>query len=1736
MREKSTLILLLALLCTGTTRLFSQIELKLQLQTDGETYTLSARPQSDFLPPLDNLVPQAQVTMVVPAGSFQPNNLHSHAGQWALVQIIEHPSGNAGADYAVFKLLAATTDIVFQQGVEVPLFSFENAKGCTGAFEILDHFTDPLYLYNNLNLPIGNTFTIEGAGGDAYTGNYGQGSANCFALSNCGITYGLELLPNGFYQITLQTSPLWQTDTLASLRVAVKVPTGFFEVHQLASLQPNALSFANLSRFDSPAEAPGFDYIQFRMNASGQGFVLQPGASLPLLKFANGGSCQGDSIFLVNNADDDFMPPNSQAAAVGQQVVLKNGMAANTCTSNNYAAPCMGCLYTANLLSIDSLHTAGPVACLGMDNGMIHIFASGADNIQYSVDGGQTWTGNSYFNGLAAQVYQPKVRGNYQGCQVEAQGAAILLEENNNFSLELDVPANVCKGSDTGLKLLSPSPLPNNAVYQWSGPNGFTSNLPDPAILNANLFQSGTYTLAVQAPGCSPATASAAMQVVPPPATPTLLSNAPVCQGDEIQLTTDIDAAKYEWIGPAGQSAATLSLPGLTTTGLATEIPNGHTAYLSGNWKVRVTDAYGCTAESGTVSVNIKPRPVAFATNNGPVCYGNSAELSGNQLPGAIYYWKKQGETALFSMQQNPVLANISSEQTFELQVELNGCMSDNTSATTIGLHPKPSAFPEFSYQIAADCAPANLKLNANATGTGLSFLWTGANGFVSQVENPIIPGASAASNGGYLLEVTNFFGCKTMNPFQVTGVVDAVPTPIVQSSGDACPGGNVQLSAQPYNNFPVSYQWYRNNTPIFGATSNLLNLNGVQASNEGNYKVRATVGACVLTSAETFVDVLTPPSPEPSFYLTQNCEGGSLQFFSNTTGIASWHWTGPNGFTSDSPTPLIYNTQFNDIGAYALSVVGTNGCVASEGFVVDGILPVPPTPQVATNSPVCPEDAIVLTVQNPVLSGDVFYEWQNGNGTSIGTGEATLAIATNDTSAVLPFLVKTIHNTCPSAFSDPIPVEIKPLPVASAGNSGAACPGEMVALFAAPVANGVYEWRKAGSPQVISFEQNPTVLLMDSTTFELTVKSGGCETEVLATTTVPTYPVPAIEDLTGGGSYCEGAAVQLTAANSVPLSGNVQYTWTGPNGLYFTGSANPAGPFPLDIAVLQSQNEGAYTLTLQSQHGCVSASQSVSVDYVTMPPPPVLTVSDQQLCQGETLQLDASSYPGSSVLYQWFFNNGSGDSLLGTTAFPTLIQNNVMPVQAGIYFVKTNVDGCAPPPSNMVVVSVAGLPASLPTGNTTAAAFPACEGEDVQLFTEFIPGASYAWSGPAGFQSFVHNPMLESVGANRAGDYFVVVGIPGCSAQMSASTSVFVKPLPETPALSGEPKICEGSDAEFSISNPQAGIAYEFYFDENDTLLAAGAASTFTIHHISPSLAGSYYAVAQKDGCTSGPSEFFELTVVEQSAELAFAGDDGVICKGESQAALQALPPVAGTGKWVSLDGAAIIHPTMAATPVINLQPGANRFVWQVGNPVCQQFSADTVVVFSETIAAAGDNFILSFNDSLSGIDLLENDAWQGTLDREFFILNKPKKGTLREDGTGTISYRPYPNAFGEDGFSYGICSMHCPDVCDTAQVRIFIEGSNGDPSDCFVPNLITPDGDGADDVFIIPCTVSYPGSSLLVFNRYGGKIFETGNYQNDWGGTYDGKPLPVGTYFYQLALNDAAGTVLKGFLAVVR
>jgi gliding motility-associated-like protein len=71
-------------------------------------------------------------------------------------------------------------------------------------------------------------------------------------------------------------------------------------------------------------------------------------------------------------------------------------------------------------------------------------------------------------------------------------------------------------------------------------------------------------------------------------------------------------------------------------------------------------------------------------------------------------------------------------------------------------------------------------------------------------------------------------------------------------------------------------------------------------------------------------------------------------------------------------------------------------------------------------------------------------------------------------------------------------------------------------------------------------------------------------------------------------------------------------------------------------------------------------------------------------------------------------------------------------------------------------------------------------------------------------------------------------------------------------------------------------------------------------------------------------------------------------------------------------------------------------------------------------------------------------------------------------------------------------------------------------------ISNILTPNDDGQNDTWRVSDLTKITDCNVSIFNRWGEPVFETINYQNDWGGTKDGTPLPDGVYFYAIKCSD--------------
>jgi len=161
--------------------------------------------------------------------------------------------------------------------------------------------------------------------------------------------------------------------------------------------------------------------------------------------------------------------------------------------------------------------------------------------------------------------------------------------------------------------------------------------------------------------------------------------------------------------------------------------------------------------------------------------------------------------------------------------------------------------------------------------------------------------------------------------------------------------------------------------------------------------------------------------------------------------------------------------------------------------------------------------------------------------------------------------------------------------------------------------------------------------------------------------------------------------------------------------------------------------------------------------------------------------------------------------------------------------------------------------------------------------------------------------------------------------------------------------------------------------------------------------------------------------------------------------------------------------------------------------------------------------------------LDVLANDKLGGAKLSEIKIVEQPKNGFVFINQENKVVFTPKPgfcDDTNDEFFSYKICTIG---GCDDAPVTIKVLCN-----DIKVYTGFSPNGDGTNDTFVIEGTLSNPDNKLSVFNRYGNQVYFKENYRNDWGGTWNGKNLPDGTYFY--LYEDGKGNKKAGYVQIQR
>ncbi len=164
--------------------------------------------------------------------------------------------------------------------------------------------------------------------------------------------------------------------------------------------------------------------------------------------------------------------------------------------------------------------------------------------------------------------------------------------------------------------------------------------------------------------------------------------------------------------------------------------------------------------------------------------------------------------------------------------------------------------------------------------------------------------------------------------------------------------------------------------------------------------------------------------------------------------------------------------------------------------------------------------------------------------------------------------------------------------------------------------------------------------------------------------------------------------------------------------------------------------------------------------------------------------------------------------------------------------------------------------------------------------------------------------------------------------------------------------------------------------------------------------------------------------------------------------------------------------------------------------------------------------------------VEAMFNDSINGVFDT-IYILEQPTFGTAIMDGDGTITYTPnedYCDTAIPDEMTYVLCNTF---GCDTTTVSFYVTCS-----DLIIYTGFSPNGDGVNDLFYIEGVESFPNNELNIFNRWGNEVYFAQGYLNTWDGSWNGKILPDGTYFYVFQYENESGETIEesGYIQINR
>ncbi len=1283
------------------------------------------------------------------------------------------------------------------------------------------------------------------------------------------------------------------------------------------------------------------------------------------------------------------------------------------------------------------------------------------------------WTGgvcagaNSYTaSACSANTYTLTVTNNTNGCI--STGTVSVVPSTGIPSVIASNSGSITCSTTTAQIAATTTMTP--VSYSWTGPGSVSGSSSPTGTVNVG----GTYQCVVTntITGCT----ATVTTLVPTNTTAVAAAIAPTSSINCLITTQILNATptgpfSYSWTPSSGLTGSSVSNP---------------TVSVGGTYSVVITNTVnGCfgnastTVVSNTIIPTVTISPSSFTTT----CTTPTVQLTANTSTNSVNYtWTVPATGTLSNVSSSNPIASGAGIFTVVVTNTVNGCVSTAaTSSITINVSVPTATLA--SNNLSITCVNPAPGTSVSTSTSSVNYIWTPSSGIASGA-NTSSPTFTLA--GTYSVVITNTInGCSSnasSNTVTVT-LNNTIPTiSITPSQTLTCTTPSITITTTVNPSSGLSYNW--TGSGVTGATTNSVSVN--QA---GVYSATVTnpVNGCFVTTSVAIASNTTAPIANIAVNsITTTCAAptATLNASSTPSTGVSYNWSAPGSGSLNTFT--VSNPVAGGSGIFTVTVIdNTNGCSTAVSQATVEVVPDAATPIInvsANNLTItCTNTTVTtaLTSTNSIAS----YNW---NPSPVSGG----ANPVFDTPGIYTATV-TATNGCPTNVSVNVGIDIT-VPTASlslASNNGTlTCLTTSITLTptVSPISNLTYTWSPSIGLASNINQASATFSAAGVYTLAITNTITGCVSSL--TNTANTFTV--IED-NASPSFTLGTASSVTTTCASPnatLSAtsdadpNSVYVWTTPTSSTVTG--NP----------IVSSATGIYSVIVTNTiNGCsTSASSQSTVEVVADSGIPNITLSSNSVsitCSNPTPSVSITT-TASPVSYSWSPASGivSGTE---TTANPIF-------TLAGTYsvIVTNTVSGCATSISSNVVnvildntIPVITLSSSVNDGTIT------CINSSVTITPSVTPNSNitYTWSPSGVVSSSINDATFSASGIYTLAITNTLTGCVNTTTNSANTFTVYLNtttPTITTNAISSNTVIgCSNSTVSFSTNVTANGssLTYTWSTGVNTPTIDITTAGVYSV------------VVTDSDnGCLASSQFTVEgNTITPQGVN---AGANTSIPCGSNSLTLTGVSTSTNVNySWSGPSTTSILSGSNTATPVVT-EVGTYTLTVTDNQTGCQ--STSTVNVSQTNVTAAftanptsgTSPLTVTFTDASSGAN---NWSWNfgDTSPVQTFTSNPASLSTVYSTGTYTASLTA----------SSGSCTS-------TYTVLIVVE----DGLTLEIPNVFTPNSDGANDVFTINSS-GVKEISLQIFNRWGQILHEFTGPKASWDGlTPNGNLAPTGTYFF--------------------